>query len=217
MGSIGVQGGNLTAGYASAGVKFASGASALLPHNISTGSDTDGTLDLGTTAGSTRRWRNLYLSGGVYLGGTGAANKLDDYEEGTWTPSYVPLSGSFTTLTYSQRVGYYTKIGRFVFVTGYIFTSEVDATGAASSLTIQGLPFTFSAGAGRGTASVGDARSWNISTGIETPRLYFSSGRIEMSKHAANSAFASVVPSDMLSGVSSFANGLAFSGCYFTD
>ena len=33
------------------------------------------------------RFKDLYLSGGVYLGGTGAANKLDDYEEGTWTPT----------------------------------------------------------------------------------------------------------------------------------
>lgn len=30
---------------------------------------------------------NIEVSGGVYLGGTGAANKLDDYEEGTWTPA----------------------------------------------------------------------------------------------------------------------------------
>jgi hypothetical protein len=30
---------------------------------------------------------DLTLSGGVYLGGTGSANYLDDYEEGTWTPT----------------------------------------------------------------------------------------------------------------------------------
>jgi hypothetical protein len=28
------------------------------------------------------RFKDLYLSGGVYLGGTVAANKLDDYETG---------------------------------------------------------------------------------------------------------------------------------------
>jgi len=33
--------------------------------------------------GASNRYTNLYLSGGVYLGGSGAANKLDDYEEGT--------------------------------------------------------------------------------------------------------------------------------------
>jgi hypothetical protein len=35
---------------------------------------------------SAARFKDLYLSGGVYLGGTVAANYLDDYEEGTWTP-----------------------------------------------------------------------------------------------------------------------------------
>ena len=39
-------------------------------------------VDLATTF----RFKDLYLSGGVYLGGTGSANQLDDYEEGTWTP-----------------------------------------------------------------------------------------------------------------------------------
>ena len=24
----------------------------------------------------------------IYIGGTGSANKFDDYEEGTWTPSF---------------------------------------------------------------------------------------------------------------------------------
>jgi hypothetical protein len=39
----------------------------------------DDAISLG---GSSSRFKDLYLSGGVYLGGTGAANLLDDYEEG---------------------------------------------------------------------------------------------------------------------------------------
>jgi hypothetical protein len=35
-----------------------------------------------------QRFKDLYLSGGVYLGGTGAANKLDDYEEGDLDSCY---------------------------------------------------------------------------------------------------------------------------------
>jgi hypothetical protein len=45
----------------------------------------DDAISLG---GSSSRFKDLYLSGGVYLGGTGAANLLDDYEEGTWTPAF---------------------------------------------------------------------------------------------------------------------------------
>ena len=41
-----------------------------------------GAIDLGN---GNNRFKDAYLSGGVYLGGTGSANKLDDYEEGTWT------------------------------------------------------------------------------------------------------------------------------------
>ena len=52
--------------------------------NVDAKVDADNSHDLG--AGGAR-WKDLYLSGGVYLGGTGSANKLDDYEEGTWTPT----------------------------------------------------------------------------------------------------------------------------------
>ncbi len=50
-----------------------------------TGGGNDNTVDLGK---SDARYKDLYLGGGVYLGGTGSANKLDDYEEGTFY-SYV--------------------------------------------------------------------------------------------------------------------------------
>ena len=42
--------------------------------------NTDNANDLGS---STKRWKDLYLSGGLYIGGTTSANFLDDYEEGT--------------------------------------------------------------------------------------------------------------------------------------
>ena len=61
------------------------------------------------------------------------ANTLDDYEEGTWTPS---VGG---TATYTAQSGTYTKIGRLVFITGAM-TINVIGTGSAN--TISGLPFT---------------------------------------------------------------------------
>ena len=70
------------------------------------GAIADGTCQLGSSAA---RFSNLYLSGGVYLGGTGAANKLDDYEEGTWTPAFG--NGTFS---YGTRSGWYTKVGNLV-------------------------------------------------------------------------------------------------------
>jgi len=58
---------------------------------------------------------------------------LDDYEEGTWTPS---VGG---TPTYVRQFGTYTKVGRVVTVN---FTVQLDAATGASATTITGLPFT---------------------------------------------------------------------------
>jgi hypothetical protein len=67
------------------------------------------------------------------------ANTLDDYEEGTWTPS-VTFGGGSTGVTYSARNGYYTKIGNLVYLTCLInLTSKGSSAG---QFRIAGLPFT---------------------------------------------------------------------------
>jgi hypothetical protein len=75
---------------------------------------------------------DLTLSGGVYLGGTGAANKLDDYEEGTWT---VQERNGQATITTNRSN--YTKIGRFVYASASVNISSTNSN--ALNLT---LPFT---------------------------------------------------------------------------
>jgi len=94
---------------------------------------------------SSYRWRDIYLSGAAYIGGTAAANALNDYEEGTWTPAYSSGTGSYTSVPYAgdSRVGRYTKIGQMVYISGKIQTSAsgvVHGT-AGSALQIGGLPF----------------------------------------------------------------------------
>jgi hypothetical protein len=83
------------------------------------------------------------IGGGVTLGNGqtyAAANTLDDYEEGTWTPVTGPVS---TTATYAFRSGYYTKVGRLVTCTfGLKHNGGVWTTGQS---TISGLPFTIDA------------------------------------------------------------------------
>ena len=67
------------------------------------------------------------------------ANTLDDYEEGTWTPT-INFSGSSTGITYLAQAGVYTKIGNRVFITCTVqMASKGSATG---TLQIGGLPFT---------------------------------------------------------------------------
>ena len=69
-------------------------------------------------------------------------NTLDDYVEGTWTPS---VAGTTTagSHTYAIRVGNYTKIGNRVFFTAIMILSAKDAA-MAGSVSISGLPFTAS-------------------------------------------------------------------------
>ena len=98
--------------------------------------NTNNTYDLGS---GTYSWKDLYLSGGAYLGGTGSANHLDDYEEGTFTP-VLEFGNSSTGITYTTQAGFYTKIGRLVTFSFRIdLSSKGSATGNAA---IDGLPFT---------------------------------------------------------------------------
>ena len=90
-----------------------------------------------------------------FNGDTAAANALDDYEEGTFTPTYL---GSTTnpTVTYdSQTSGSYVKIGRQVIAKIILRTDSV--SGGGGSLFIGGLPFLASAASGNraGTLNVG--------------------------------------------------------------
>jgi hypothetical protein len=64
-----------------------------------------------------------------------SANTLDDYEEGTWTPS--DQSGAGLTLANAQ--GKYTKIGRQVTAWGWV---EYPSTADGTNNQIGGLPFT---------------------------------------------------------------------------
>jgi hypothetical protein len=138
VGSIGVSGSRLQIGTSSASaIYFDSNNNSVNPSDLDGSSDN--VLDLGKSSG---RWKDLYLSGGVYLGGTGSANYLDDYEEGTWTPT---LKGgtSAGSASYTARYGYYTRIGNIVQISMTIACSSVTGTG---DMVIDGLPFTTGSG-----------------------------------------------------------------------
>jgi hypothetical protein len=97
-------------------------------------------------------------NGLTFNGDTAAANALDDYEEGTFTPS-VAFGGASVGITYFDRQGHYTKIGRQVTCTMYIAMTAVgSSTGDA---TIEGLPFA-SSNANRGTVSAASFRFDNV-------------------------------------------------------
>jgi trimeric autotransporter adhesin len=140
VGIIGVKEGDLTIGTGDTGLYFSDGGDSVYPYNPSTQADRDAAVDLGYP---TVRFKDLYLSGGVYLGGTGAANKLDDYEEGTWTPT----QGNFGTWTSPTFIAKYVKIGQLV----TLFVEQAGGTIESTGLQyMAGLPFAPSAENGGG-------------------------------------------------------------------
>jgi hypothetical protein len=83
-------------------------------------------------------------------------NLLDDYEEGTWTPT-ITFGGNSVGLTYTSNVGQYTKVGGLVSAYCYIDIGvKGSSTGAAY---LEGLPFT-SRSFGNGYCS---ATFWGVS------------------------------------------------------
>ncbi|MDB9879722.1 hypothetical protein OAC87_04075 [Pseudomonadales bacterium] len=134
VGSVGAHSSGTYLGTADTGIYFNGGNDSIDPYNPSVPINRDNAISLG--AGS-RRFRNLYLSGGVFLGGTTTANKLSDYEEGTWTPAFV--SGTFS---YGIRTGWYTKVGDLVTCGFLIIWSSKSGSGTINIT----LPFTTSSG-----------------------------------------------------------------------
>tara|TARA_B100000963_G_scaffold207755_1_gene180998 strand:- start:213 stop:998 length:786 start_codon:yes stop_codon:yes gene_type:complete len=74
------------------------------------------------------------ITGGVAIGGTGSANTLDDYEEGSWTPS---VAGN---TTYNNQRGRYVKIGSQVNLWFYIQINQRNSPGVP--YIVGGSPFT---------------------------------------------------------------------------
>tara|TARA_R100000388_G_scaffold28387_2_gene22085 strand:+ start:43 stop:828 length:786 start_codon:yes stop_codon:yes gene_type:complete len=121
--------------------------------------NTNQTLDLGITSGSgsaggaylnnansgyiafqsgtSERLRMLAGGGLTFNGDTAAANALDDYEEGTWTPV---VAAGWSSPSYAYQNGNYQKVGNLVEAFFFIQFSSSSSTGAHVQIT--GLPFT---------------------------------------------------------------------------
>ena len=153
---------------------------------------TDNSHNLGTAS---LRFKDLYLSSGVFLGGTGAANELDDYEEGTWTPTAGTNAGTINT-----AVGKYTKIGRVVYIVAYI-----ESTGQSTNAnkTYGGLPFAVNNLASQTSVDYQGLVWENNSAG----GIYFEGGTTNMVNNYLNTFRGSFTASD----------NSRFQGFYFTD
>ena len=132
VGSIGTSGGATYFGSADSGIMFNG-----VNQNPTNGTSTrvDNTNDLGA---SSYRYKDIYLGGGAFLGGTATANKLDDYEEGTFTATLTAVNPPSSPPT---ATGKYVKVGNMCHFVIYRF-SAANTTGASGHMRITGLPFT---------------------------------------------------------------------------
>jgi len=125
----------------------------------------NGFMSLGTNA--SERLRILSSGGLTFNGDTAAANALDDYEEGTWTP--VDSNGNSWTV---NKTPTYTKIGQVVYL-----AFDISATNSVNGSVVKGLPFTPMTSPGgnfvfnNGYASGADARTVGH-TGSDNITLY---------------------------------------------
>ena len=130
VGRIGARGGNLYVGNGDVALKYSGTNDAIFPSTAVDGAGRDNAIDLGASG---TRFKDIYLSGGAFIGGTGTANKLEDYEEGSWTP----VIGGATGVT--NLSGKYTKVGNLVTVWLYMLNGNI---GGSPNNEITGLPFT---------------------------------------------------------------------------
>ncbi len=92
-----------------------------------------------------RQDAHLLAQNAIYLPSFGRqsastnANTLDDYEEGTFTPTIVYSGTNTPTYSGGGQLGRYTKIGRIVEIQIYLSWNENGSTG---NVTVGALPFT---------------------------------------------------------------------------
>jgi hypothetical protein len=74
---------------------------------------------------------------------------LNDYETGTWTPTFVPSGTGFDAITYNAATGgRYTKVGNVVHVQAWLQTDSTTLGSASGVLRVGGFPFTSVANTG---------------------------------------------------------------------
>ena len=108
------------------------------------------------------------------------SDKLDHYEEGTWTPTIDRLDTSPTTATYTYNTGRYTRIGNVVTV---YFDMTISALGGgAGRFVIAGLPFdsaTDSNSGGYGSPQFRNSTAFSVEA-QERPSSYHSLDTINL-------------------------------------
>jgi hypothetical protein len=138
------------------------------------------------TAGN-ERVRILGTGGLTFNGDTAAANALDSYEEGSFSPTYT-ASSSNPTVGYSNQIGRYVKIGQLVHCSIRITTSSV--SGGSGALFISGLPFVAESVSNMySTFSIAYSATWNSDVAPQTGFAIQGGTSIQLLRNSGNISF----------------------------
>ena len=128
---------------------------------------------------------NVNFGAGLGIGGTGAANTLDDYEEGTWTPAFYTYSG-VTTSSITNNLATYTKIGNIVHIHANIDVTLSSLPGQI--ITITGLPFAASNASATGQRAIIALGGDTANMGGNTPKAHFRTNGSQLDGIAYNAS-----------------------------
>ena len=108
-------------------------------------------------------------TGIAFNGDTSAANSLDDYEEGTWTPAIYTYGG--VTTSSSSMYGIYTKIGNICHIHCKISATLSSLPG--QNWVITGLPFSGTSTNDANQRAIFAVGGDCVNTGGNTPKAHF--------------------------------------------
>jgi hypothetical protein len=167
---------------------------------------------------SSEKMRILSSGGITFNGDTAADNALDDYEEGTWTPTYTTADGDFDTIDYGTQTGRYTKIGRVVYCDLMLRAGNITYSGAVtagSDVRISGLPFSVIGGFAIAGGSIAFINNWGNTNNPNSISVQTGTGGIALNKLSDTASRYAVSVSDLDTGAANSRNDIRMSFFYF--
>lgn len=163
-----------------------------------------GTASSSTFLRGDNSWASPVHTGNVAFPATQVAsadaNTLDDYEEGTWTPTNTSSSGFTAGVTsYYGSTPSYTKIGRKVTIYGGLFFGNSSGTIATGDwIDIGGLPFSNNIRGSGGAKFIYNYANWaNVTVSMVGSQLLMQMATVSGSPNRVDSALVLSVTYDV--------------------
>ena len=205
-------GGLITSALTGAVTKFAAGtvtSFAANPSFVGNVTLSTGNLIVGTSG------KGIDFSATAHPAGM-TSELLDDYEEGTWSPVYIPASGAFSAMVMDVVQAKYVKIGKLVILNAFVRTDAVTVGTASGQLYVGGLPFAQGGFEGSGAMCASLNWSTNHPCGLQSEGSGSTRMLLTFRNTAGNSTTGGTNVTHLTTGVTADQNQIGFNVTYFT-